>query len=106
MRVRVASRLRHWADGLDPAPKLPYRRLSLVTVVKPRKQERIRRRLGEYRDPGDVYDAAVRWGQKQCVLRSVELLRSESRDYFDFDVYVDDRDNIIVRSTLKVRKDD
>jgi hypothetical protein len=106
MRVWVASRLRHWADGLDPAPKLPYRRLSLVTVVKPRKQERIRRRLGEYRDPRDVYDAAVRWGQKQCILRSVELLRSESRDYFDFDVYVDDRDNIIVRSTLKVRKDD
>ncbi len=106
MREGLASLFRHWADALSPASNLPYRRLSLVTVVKPRKQERIRRRLGEYRDPRDVYDAAVRWGQKQCVLRSTELLRSEGRDYFDFDVYVDDRDNIIVRSTLKVRKDD
>ena len=108
--AKVAGFLRRLADRIEPVPesarKRPFRRLSLVTVVGRKQQERISRRLAKYRESGDARDAAVRWGQRQCVYRSLDLLRSESRDYFIFEESENERGDIIVRSTLKVLKDD
>lgn len=106
LRSGLARVFRGWAEALDPSPKLPRRCLSLVTVVGERRQAKFGRRLVKYRDRRDVDEVSRAWARKQCVLRTMELLRSMPRDYFVFEDYKDDSGNIIVRSTLKVLKDD
>ncbi|MGM9736948.1 MAG: hypothetical protein ACI3ZT_00880 [Candidatus Cryptobacteroides sp.] len=64
------------------------------------------RRQAKYRDPRDMNVMARLFGEKQCVIRTLDLMRVEYRDYFDFEEYVDESGNIIIRSVLKVRKDD
>lgn len=105
-RSGLARIFRGWAEALDPGPKLPRRRLSLVTVVDERRQAKFGRKLEKYRDRRDVDDVSRAWARKQCVLRTVAMLQSMPRDYFVFEDYKDDSGNIIVRSTLKVLKDD
>lgn len=106
VREFLGRRFRRWAEALDPTPKRPYRRLSLVHVVDVKKQEKIARRQAKYREPMDVEVVAAAYGRKRCVLRTLELMQAEYRDYFDFEESRDEHGNIIVRSTLKVRKDD
>lgn len=106
-RSGLARVFRGWAEALDPAPlRLPRRTISLAAVVDERRQEKMGRRLAKYRDGRDVLDVARAWARKQCVLRTVAMLQSMPRDYFVFEDYKDDSGNIIVRSTLKVLKDD
>ena len=102
----LARLFRGWAEVLEPGPPLPLRRLSLVTVVDGRRQQKFGRRLEKFRDRRDVDEVSRAWARKQCVLRTVALLQSMPRDYFCFEDYKDDSGNIIVRSTLKVLKDD
>ena len=108
--AKVAGFLRRLADRIAPVPesarKRPFRSLSLVTVVDRKREERIGRRLAHYRAEADVRDAAIRWGERRCMFRTLELLRSTYRDYIIFEHYEDEKGNIIVRSTLKVLKDD
>lgn len=106
MRSGLARIFRGWADALEPRPELPRRRLSLVVIVDTRRQAKFGRRLEKYRDRRDVEDVSRAWARKQCVLRTLELLRSMPRDYFCFEDHKDGSGNIIVRSTLKVLKDD
>lgn len=105
-RSGLARVFRGWAEALDSGPKLPRRRLSLATVVDTRRQAKFGRKLEKYRDRRDVDEVSRAWARKQCVLRTLAMLQSMPRDYFVFEDYKDDNGNIIVRSTLKVLKDD
>ena len=109
-RRGVAAFFRRLATAVDEpvqeSPSMPIRRVGYAVSVSPKKIERLGRRLRHYRDDADVWDGAVRWGERRAVARALDLMRSEYRDYFRFEKYDDGRGGFIIRCTLKVLKDD
>ena len=92
-------------SGVGPRHWIRVQSCRAAACLWPR-QAKFGRKLEKYRDRRDVDEVSRAWARKQCVLRTLAMLQSMPRDYFVFEDYKDDSGNIIVRSTLKVLKDD